>query len=55
MRESLVGIVIFAIVTIAVFFIGQLLFGFQDGVNVLLGLSAGIIAEVIYRRQKVKG
>ncbi len=53
-RQVIMGLLIFAVVTIAVFLFLTTIFKLNEGLSVILGLIAGFGAEVLYRKRKNK-
>ncbi|ERN52686.1 hypothetical protein M3689_02070 [Alkalihalophilus marmarensis] len=48
--RSLIGIIIFGVVTLMFFYIGTNVVGFSDGISVIGGLVLGFAAEFLYRK-----
>lgn len=51
-KQTIIGLVIFIIVTMLLFITFTQLFDLSDSISALAAIAMGILAEVVYRKRK---
>ncbi|WP_088103544.1 hypothetical protein [Halalkalibacter urbisdiaboli] len=50
-RQTIIGVFIFALVTFLIYLLCFAGLGFEEGTSVILAIIAGITVEIVYRRR----